>query len=307
MTTASHSPEIMLDKQYYGDVRNFPNEIIKDIDSIIYLAAISNDPMGNEFEKVTKDVNYSSAVKIAEIAKKEGVRSYVFASSCSVYGFADDGMRTEKSDLNPLTAYAKSKINAEKDLELLADSNLNVTCLRFATACGFSPRLRLDLVLNDFVASAVTNGKIEILSDGTPWRPLIHVKDMARAIDWAINRTSSNGDYFLALNAGSNNWNYQIKELAEGVKKVLPNVDIDVNKAAVPDNRSYKVDFSLFNQIAPDFFPIVSLEDAVKDLVEGLEKIKFNDTNFRESNLLRLNILRDHINSKRLNDNLEWI
>ena len=307
MTTASHSPEIMLDKQYYGDVRNFPNEIIKDIDSIIYLAAISNDPMGNEFEKVTKDVNYSSAVKIAEIAKKEGVRNYVFASSCSVYGFADDGMRTEKSDLNPLTAYAKSKINAEKDLELLADSNLNVTCLRFATACGFSPRLRLDLVLNDFVASAVTNGKIEILSDGTPWRPLIHVKDMARAIDWAINRNSSNGDYFLALNAGSNNWNYQIKELAEGVKKVLPNVDIDVNKAAVPDNRSYKVDFSLFNQLAPDFFPIVSLEDAVKDLVEGLEKIKFNDTNFRESNLLRLNILRDHINSKRLNDNLEWI
>ena len=263
--------------------------------------------MGNEFEKITKDVNHSAAVNIAQMAKKAGVRSYVFASSCSVYGFADDGMRTEKSDLNPLTAYAKSKINAEKELESLADSSFNVTCLRFATACGFSPRLRLDLVLNDFVASAVTKGKIEILSDGTPWRPLIHVKDMARAIDWAINRNRDSRDYFLALNAGSNGWNYQIKELAEGVKMVLPDVDIDINESAAPDKRSYKVDFNLFKQLAPDFYPIVSLEDAVKDLVKGLAEFKFSDSNFRESQLLRLNILRNHINSSRLNDSLEWI
>ena len=294
-------------RQYYGDVRKFNNHFLEGINHIVYLAAISNDPMGNEFESVTKDVNYKSALKIAKVAKDLGVSNYVFASSCSVYGFAEDGMRTESSDLNPLTAYAKSKINAEKDLEDIANQVFNVTCLRFATACGFSSRLRLDLVLNDFVASTVTRGKIEILSDGTPWRPLIHVKDMARAMSWAINRIGSNGGNFLAVNAGSNDWNYQIKELAEGVKQVLPQVFIEINEKAAPDKRSYKVDFSLFADLAPDFCPIVSLEEAVRGLVLGLKEINFNDSNFRESQLLRLNILRDHINSNRLNKNLEWI
>ena len=149
----------------FSDIRDTCASDIEGFHAIIMLAAVSNDPMGNEFESVTKDVNYKSALKIAKVAKDFGVSNYVFASSCSVYGFAEDGMRTESSDLNPLTAYAKSKINAEKDLERLADKAFNVTCLRFATACGFSSRLRLDLVLNDFVASAVTKGKVEILSD----------------------------------------------------------------------------------------------------------------------------------------------
>ena len=139
-----------------------------------------------------------------------------------MYGSAEDSARTEKSPLNPLTAYAKSKVFTERDLEPLADRGFKVTCLRFSTACGWSDRLRLDLVLNDFVAGAVASKRITILSDGTPWRPLINVKDMARAIDWAISRDVANGGEFLAVNVGSDEWNYQVKDLAEAVAKVIP-------------------------------------------------------------------------------------
>ena len=305
-TTVSRSTEVLLDVQYYGDVRRFPDELLQDIDAVVYLAAISNDPMGKEFEEITLDVNCKSAIRLAQSAKEKGVKSFVFASSCSVYGFAESGLRTEDSELNPLTAYAKSKINAEKGLQRIANDDFCITSLRFATACGFSSRLRLDLVLNDFVASAVTTGKIEILSDGTPWRPLIHVKDMVLAIEWAIARPIKKGGSFLSVNAGSNEWNYQVKELAEAVQRFIPNIDISINPDGAPDKRSYQVDFSLFRSHAPDFIPKVSLEDAVKDLHSGLESIGFSDDNFRSSDLMRLNQLKGHKESGRLNEQLEW-
>ena len=306
LSSVKFSPETKLNAQYYGDVRNFPYELLENIDSIVYLAAISNDPMGNEFQKITREVNHLSAVKIANKAKDLGVKDFVFASSCSVYGFTEDGMRNEHSDLNPLTAYAKSKIDAENDLENIANQDFKITCLRFATACGFSPRLRLDLVLNDFVASAVANNSIDILSDGKPWRPLIHVKDMAVAIDWAIIRKNTVDDNFLAINAGSNEWNYQIQNLAEGVKKVIPKVNIEINHDAAPDKRSYQVDFTNFKNLAPDYYPAITLEDAVEGLYKGLMEMKFKDQEFRNSKFIRLNVLKSHIKSKVLNRNLRW-
>ena len=306
LTGVKSSPETRLNIQYYGDVRQFPYEILKNVDSIIYLAAISNDPMGNKFQQITKEVNHISAVKIAKKGKELGVKNFVFASSCSVYGFAEDGMRNEKSKLNPLTAYAKSKIDAEKDLEEIATENFKVTCLRFATACGFSPRLRLDLVLNDFVASAITSKSIDILSDGKPWRPLIHVKDMAIAIDWAINRKHSKNDSFLAINAGSNEWNYQIENLANGVKSVIPDVTIKINHDAEPDKRSYKVDFTMFRTLAPNHYPSVKLKNAVEGLFNGLQDMRFKDKEFRKSKLIRLNALNSHIESELLDEKLRW-
>ncbi len=186
LTNAAFLPECRIDLQYFADVRKFSNDLLEDVDAIVHLAAISNDPMGNKFEKVTSDINYRASVELAKKAKKAGVKSFVYASSCSMYGSADDKPRTEESPLNPLTAYAKSKIYTEKDLVKLADNKFKVTSLRFSTACGMSERLRLDLVLNDFVACAVASNKITILSDGTPWRPLINIKDMVRAIDWAV-------------------------------------------------------------------------------------------------------------------------
>ena len=150
LTNTDALPECKVDIQYFADVRKIENNLLEDVDAVIHLAAISNDPMGNRFEKVTFDVNYHASMDLANKAKNAGVKTFVYASSCSMYGAADDGPKTEKSPLNPLTAYAKSKVYTEKALEALADKNFNVTSLRFSTACGMSKRLRLDLVLNDF-------------------------------------------------------------------------------------------------------------------------------------------------------------
>ena len=294
--------DILLDRQYYGDVRKFDREILHGFDAVIYLAAISNDPMGNVFEKPTMDINCNAAIEIAGWAKKANVKHFVFASSCSVYGFADEAPRTETSAVNPLTAYAKSKVNTEIGLKSMAGADFRITCLRFATACGYSDRLRLDLVLNDFVASAIADKKITILSDGTPWRPLIHVKDMARAMDWAIARTG--GDDYLVINTGSNEWNYQVKELAGAVQQLIPGTTVSINENAQPDKRSYKVNFDLYKSLAGDHQPQVDLTAAVEDLKHGLLRIGFNDSNFRQSNLIRLRSIQSLLDNSLVDENL---
>jgi nucleoside-diphosphate-sugar epimerase len=306
LTNTQFLPEIKINQQIFGDVRDFNTEILNGVDSIIYLAAISNDPMGNRFEDVTMDINYISAVKMAKSAKEKGVSSFVFASSCSIYGEADDYAKVETDQLNPLTAYARSKIAAEKDLELIAGNNFKVTCLRFATACGFSKRLRLDLVINDFVASAVASKRIDILSDGTPWRPLINVLDMARAIDWAILRKPETGGNFLAINTGCNEWNYQVKELAEAVAEVVPGCKVTINSDAPPDKRSYKVNFDLFKKLAPNHQPVFQLKPTIIELFGSLNEMEFNDTNFRKSSLIRLNVINELKQNNLLDNNLRW-
>lgn len=301
-------PECRVDVQHFGDIRDVDNVLIGDnTDAIVHLAAISNDPIGNALEKVTLDVNYRASVELARKAKEKGVRSFVYASSCSMYGAASEGgARTEESPLNPLTAYARSKISTERDLKSIADSSFTVTSLRFSTACGFSERLRLDLVLNDFVACAVTSKKITVLSDGTPWRPLINTKDMARAMDWATKRKSRDGGDFLAVNVGSDGWNYQVKDLAEAVASVIPGVDISINKNAQPDGRSYRVCFDLFRKLAPGYQPIYGIEDTIRELKNGLEEMGFADPNFRNSKFIRLNVLRDLRQRGILTEDLEW-
>lgn len=306
LTNNTISPESYLDMQYYGDVRKFPEEILDGVDTVVSLAAISNDPIGNQFEEVTMDINYRANVNIAKLAKKHGVKKFIFASSCSVYGAAGEEARTEASDLNPLTAYAKSKIYSENDLAPLADSNFQITCHRFATACGMSERLRLDLVLNDFVAGALTSGEISILSDGTPWRPLINVLDMARAIRWSHNRDASEGDY-LVVNTGSNVWNYQVKELALAVQAILPEVEVSVNENAAPDKRSYRVNFDKFAAIAPDHQPQYDLNTSVKGLVDGLRSIGFGNADYRNSMLMRLNVIRDLLEKGQVDNQLSLV
>ncbi len=300
-------PETRLDKQIFADVRNVNTEIFKDIYAVIHLAAISNDPMGNIFEQVTYDINCNASIRIAQLAKQMGVNRFIFASSCSIYGFSEGGPRKEDDDLNPLTAYARSKIATEEGILELACKDFVVTSLRFATACGMSERLRLDLVVNDFVAGAVAFNKIEILSDGSPWRPLIHIKDMARAIDWGVSRESSNGGVFLAVNIGSKEWNYQVKELAESVVKVIPGVQILINKNAPPDKRSYKVDFSKFHELAPNHQPQIDLIETICGLKEGLESIKFNNSDFRNSDFIRLKVLIGFRERNKINEKLEWV
>ncbi len=300
-------PDVLLNEQWYGDVRHINVDMLRGFDAVVHLAAISNDPMGKTFEKVTDEINCQSSVRIAKLAKEAGVKNYVFASSCSVYGFAEGGPRQEEDELNPLTAYAKSKIGTEEGVKTLADDTFTVTCLRFATACGFSARTRLDLVLNDFVAGAVSTGEISILSDGTPWRPLIHVDDMALAIEWAVDRPASAGGAFLSINAGSDEWNYQVKDLADAVARVVPDTKVSINPDAVPDKRSYQVSFAKFRELAPNHQPRVTLEAAVEGLKNGLQKMEFGDANFRTSEFIRLVVLKNHMASQRVNEDLFWI
>jgi nucleoside-diphosphate-sugar epimerase len=306
LTRVDLLPECHLDRQYFADVRNFPEELLRSVDAIVYLAAISNDPMGNKYETVTLDINYRSAVTLAIMAKAAGVRSFVFASSCSTYGFAEEQAMTESSPLNPLTAYAKSKVYTEKELEHLASGDFRITCLRFSTACGMSERLRLDLVLNDFVASAVASGKITILSDGTPWRPLIHIQDMARAIDWGIERPISAGGPFLVVNVGTNEWNYQVRDLAEAVARIIPGTEVSINKDAQPDKRSYRVNFDLFRSLAPDHQPRYDLDTTIQELRDGLEAMTFREKNFRNTNFMRLKIIDSLKERGYLDEKLRW-
>ena len=306
LTGAEVLPETRIDRQYFGDMRAFDPAVLEGVDAVVHLAAISNDPMGNNFEKVTQDINDESSARLARFAKKAGVSRFVFASSCSMYGFAEGGPRKEDDALNPLTAYARSKVATEKVLQELATNDFVVTSLRFATACGMSERLRLDLVLNDFVAGAVAARQITILSDGTPWRPLIHIEDMARAIDWAIGRKMTNGGAFLAVNAGSNEWNYQVKDLAHAVAKIIPDVSVSINKNAQPDKRSYQVDFSLFKKLAPKHQPKVDLVGAIQGLEAGLEDMGFADGNFRNSQFMRLKVLTHLRERGVLDEQLRW-
>ena len=284
-------PEITLDEQWFRDVRDLTAEDMKGFDAVVALAAISNDAMGKRFELVTDEINCKAVLSTAEAASAAGVKNFVFASSCSVYGAAADGSaRSETSAIAPQTAYAHSKIDTEVGLAKI-DTDMTITSFRFATACGASPRLRLDLVLNDFVAGAVTSKRVDVLSDGTPWRPLIHTRDMSRAIEWGIIRKPENGGRNLVVNAGSDRWNVQVRDLAEAVGAAIPGSTVTIATDAPADKRSYRVDFSLFEKLAPDHQPLETLDGTIAELRDNFVKSGFDDANFRQSNFIRLKIL----------------
>ena len=307
ITGVNYNPDFFLDVQHIADVRSFDENILKDVDHVIHLAAISNDPIGNRFEKITNEINFKASIDILKKSVKMKVKTFTFASSCSVYGDGSSQPRSEKDEVKPLTAYAKSKINFEKASREIALEQTTLTSLRFATACGFSPRVRLDLVLNDFVASALKKQKIEILSDGSPFRPLIHVKDMARAMDWSSSRVEKNGEQNLFINVGSDQWNYQIKDLAEKTAEKILNCKLSINKNASPDKRSYKVDFSKFTNLANNYKCSVSLDDAIDDLLYGLKNCNDLSPNFRDTNYMRLNYLNNLITTSVIDENLNLI
>lgn len=298
-------PETQLDVQHFGDVRQFPKELLGGFDAVVHLAAISNDPMGKQFEEATDEVNHRASVRLAALCAEAGVSRFVFASSCSVYGFAGDGRaRSEADAVNPLTAYARSKIAAELALKQASLGDLKVRCLRFATACGASERIRLDLVLNDFVACALSRGEISVLSDGTPWRPLIDVADMARAIEWAI--TDEAEPNFLSLNVGASDWNFQVKDIADAVAAEIPGTRVSINTQAQPDNRSYRVDFTEFARRAPNHQPALTLPESIRRVRDQLQSIGFRDPDFRTSRFVRLGALNHLIESDRLGSDLAW-
>lgn len=297
-------PEIKIDEQFFIDIRDIQPIHLEGFDAVIHLASISNDPMGNLFESQTWDINSLASARLAQMAKEVGVTSFVFASSCSIYGHGGDHPRSESDNLNPLTAYAKSKVYLENALKPLADNKFRVSCLRFATACGWSPRCRFDLVVNDFVLSAMSVGEISVLSDGTPWRPMIHVRDMAKALAWGVSRTI--GEDYLVVNVGENQNNHQVKDLAQIVASVIPNTKISIAKEGAPDKRSYRVNFDALEKLTGPGFIEWSVRGAAEELIMQLKKIEFNDKNFRNSKYIRFNVLKNLQDREILNADLRW-
>lgn len=294
------------DTQVYGDVRAFDPQLLEGVTSVIYLAAISNDPMGNVFEEQTLAINKDCALRMATQAKEAGVESFVFASSCSTYGFGGTAAKGEQDSVNPLTAYAKSKVEAEQGLEEIAQDDFKITSLRFATACGASPRLRLDLVLNDFVASALLKSEITILSDGSPLRPLIDVRDMCQAMYWAVHRSVESGGNHLVINVGCNDWNFSVLEIAKCVQERFPGTAVDFNENAEPDKRSYKVDFSLYEKLGGDSYPRRDIGESIEELARCIRSSELDLSDFRNSHLMRLNTLRQLQEAQMLDANLDW-
>ena len=281
------------------------NQLNPKPDIIIYLSAVSNDPMGKSYRVATKEINFLNCIKLAQQAKKLNIKKFIFASSCSMYGSSGNTLKKESDKLQPLTDYAKSKVNSEKKLKKISSKNFKIISLRFATAAGLSDNLRLDLVFNDFIANAILKKEIELLSSGNSWRPLIHVNDMAKAFHWAIEYKIKKN--FLAVNIGSDKWNFRIIDLAKKISKIIKNVNIKISNSVI-DKRSYRVNFNLFKRIAPDYQPSMKFKTAVKELEIFLKKEKSHLKNFRNSpKWSRLSRLNNLIKKNKLNKKLYWL
>jgi nucleoside-diphosphate-sugar epimerase len=234
------------------DIRDIESSDVIGFDAILHLAGLSNDMLGDLNPKLTFEINHAASVKLAKIAKHVGVKRFIFSSSCSTYGAAGDRMLDENAAFNPVTPYAVSKVLVERDLKKLASSDFSPTFLRNSTAYGVSPRIRFDVVINNLIAWAYTTGKIHLKSDGTPWRPVVHIEDISRAFI-AVLHSPREIIHNQAYNVGKNSENYQISELAEFVKMTVPGCSVEFDVNAGPDKRCYRVDFSKYEKQFPGY------------------------------------------------------
>ncbi len=269
------------------DVRQVTPEDVAGFDAVVHLAELSNDPVGQLDPHITYEINHQGALRLAEVAREAGVPRYVYASSCSVYGVAEEDLVDERSPVNPQTAYAECKTFVERDVSELANDDFSPTFLRNATAYGASPRMRFDIVLNNLCGLAWTIGEIRMESDGSPWRPFVHALDICKAVACTVEapRENVHGE---VLNVGDSRSNYQIREVADIVKASFPECSITLASEAGPDNRSYRVSFDKIRRVLPEFSCDWTLERGAKQLRQLYERIDLSDELFRSRHHTRL-------------------
>jgi nucleoside-diphosphate-sugar epimerase len=288
------------------DVRDVQEEHLEGFDAVVHLAALSNDPIGELDEALTYAVNHEATARLAELARARGVERFVFASSCSMYGASGSELPVDESaSLAPLTAYAESKVRSERSLAGLVTDDFSPVSLRFATAYGASPRLRLDIVLNNLVGWALTTGAVRLQSDGMAWRPLIHVEDMAGAIAGALAapRDRIHGE---AFNAGASDANYLVRDLARMVADAVPGVDVEFAEGAGADPRSYRVDFSKIAETLDGFRPAWDAARGARQLVDAYRSVGMDAAMFSGDRFVRLSRLKTLMEAGRLDAELRW-
>ena len=287
------------------DIRQINEADLQGIDAVCHLAALSNDPLGKLNPELTIEINFEASARLADLCKKVGVSKFIYSSSCSLYGKAGDDALTEEAVFNPITAYAKSKVMTEEHVLPMGDEKFCVTALRNATAYGISSKLRLDLVVNNLVGWALVTGEIKILSDGTPWRPIVHAEDIARAfiavIEAPVRRVNQQ-----AFNVGIDSENYRVKEIAEAVAEMIPHCDIVITGEHGPDSRSYRVDFGKINKQLPEFKPAWNLRKGIHQVHENYLRYKMSDEKFNGRYFSRLKQIQHLLNAGKISNELFW-
>ncbi len=287
------------------DIRDVTVDDLRGFDAIIHLAGLSNDPLGDLNPALTYEINHVASVKLAELAKEAGVKRFLFSSSCSNYGAGGEDLLDEQSPFNPVTPYGESKVFVERDVAKLADARFSPTFLRNATAFGVSPRLRFDLVLNNLVAWAFSTGKVFIKSDGTPWRPIVHIEDISRAF-LAILEAPIDLIHNEAFNVGRNEDNYRVRELADIVKETVSDTQIEYAADAGPDKRCYRVDCSKIQKVLPAFKPVWSARSGAVELYEAYKKIGLKVEDFEGIRYKRIAHIKALIEEGALSNSLRW-
>ncbi len=287
------------------DIRDLVPADLQGYDAVIHLAALSNDPIGNLNDSWTEDINFSSSARLAEMARAAGVRRFLFSSSCIMYGVAQAAVATEESPLNPQTTYARSKVEAEDAIRAMARDGFSPTFLRNGTVYGLSPRMRFDTVLNNLVGVAVATGTVTVYSDGTPWRPVLHVEDVARAFQ-AILEAPLERIHNEAINIGSNALNHRIRELADLTVEAVPGSKLEIVAKADADQRTYRADFGKFAKTCPDFEFQWTARKGAAQLSEAFRSIGLRPQDFTDKRFTRLKWLDHLLTSGLLDDSLRW-